>query len=575
MGKIKAQLLPLLFVLLLAVLAGLPLFRGKVLNSHDSSFYPPRTTVFYSGLINGYILPRWTQEFAAGYGEPYFNFNAPLLYYINSFFCLLGFGPIKALNLSLFALLLASGLAMYFFASEFFGKTGGLVAATAYLFAPFTLLNLYVRGSYAEFSGIAFIPLTLWLFYKAQHTQRINDLLFGSAAFALMLLTNNTVSLMATPILALLICLNALRRKSLATFIRGAAGLTLGLMLSAFFWLPSVAEKSYVQTDKLLQGQWSYLNHFVYFQQLLTSAWGYGYSVRGVNDGLSFHIGYAHLALTIVSIFLLFKRFNRNPGQERVWIAFFLTVIGLAIFFVTESSLFVWQQVKLLQYLQFPWRFLILVSVATSFLCGAAVLVVRQNLLFSRIVPVVFIAGILLFNYSHAKPQGYHNLTDEAFSNNNIVRNRLEVSIANEFRPRWAAIDPPDPASGILPVLEKDTQYVETYSSATTHRFRTDRQKEALVQLNIHYFPGWQVFIDGRETGIDFSNKYGLIAFSLPAGPHEIEAKFVNTPVRTIAELTSITGMVLLLSAVFFRKKLSVAKLLNTPLENQQAEAEK
>jgi hypothetical protein len=567
--KIKVHLLPVVFIFLLAVLAGLPLFGGKLVKSHDSYFYPPRTTVFYAGLAEGRILPRWTQEFAAGYGEPFFNFNAPLLYYFNSFFHLFGFGQINSLNLSLFVLLLASGLAMYCLASEFFGKAGGTVAATAYLFAPYTLLDLYVRGAYAEFSGMPFIPLTLWLFYKAEQTKQIGYFLFSSVAFALMLLTNNTVSLMVTPILGLLVLINALHKKSFLPLLRSTACLTLGLMLAAFFWLPSLLEKSFVHTDNLLQGDLNYQNHFIYFKQLINSPWGYGVSWRGAEDGMSFQIGYAHLALTIVSVLALFKPFKVDAGRQRIWLAYFLSVIALAIFFSTETSLFIWQQVKLLQYLQFPWRFLILIAAATSFLCGAVCLWVRKNPRLAKMAPAICIAVILFFNYSHATPQGYYPETDEAFSTNNIIGNRLEGALAKEFRPKWVITDSNNPASSILVVTNTGAQSVERFSSSTEHRFHIEGERESLVRLNIHYFPGWEIFIDGTQTEIDFNNNYGLIHFFVPAGSHDIQAKFSNTPVRTASEIISLAGIILLLLAFFFFKKFTMAQPLDTSSENQ------
>jgi hypothetical protein len=553
--KIKAQLLPMLFILLLAILAGLPLFRGKLLKSHDSLFYPPRLTVFYAGLSEGKFLPRWTQEFAGGFGEPYFNFNAPLLYYLSACFQRLGFGQINSLNFSLFVLLLAAGLAMYLLASEFFGKAGGVVAATAYLFAPFTLLDLYVRGSYAEFSGLPFVPLTLWLFYKAARTERIGYSLCSAIAFALMLLTNNTVSLMVSPILGLWIFINALHKRSLLTWLRGVGGLLLGLMLTAFFWLPSLLEKSFVKTESLIQGDLNYQIHFIDFWQLLTSPWGYGFSVAGDKDGLSFQIGYAHIALTIAAIYAFVKPLKSAVVKQRIYLAYFFSLILLAIFFSTPISMLVWQQVKLLQYLQFPWRFLILLGAATSFLSGAVCLLASNHSRLKEIVSAAAVAIILLFNFSHATPQDYYKESDEDFSSSNIISKGLEVSVAREFRPIWvisAARTPPYPT---LIVTDTNAQYVELYHSSTKHKFRVEGQRQSLLRLNIHYFPGWKIFIDGAETPIDLSNQSGLIYFSVPAGVHDIEARFMNTPVRTAAEFISLAGLILLLLAFFYFRK--------------------
>jgi len=135
--------LPYLGVLFcLTLLFGLPLFQFKIMSGHDALEYLPRVEEFFQGLKAGQLLPRWAPDFSAGYGQPFFIFNPPLFYYISSLFHAIGFGFIASENLTCFALLCLAGLGMYKLANEFFGRHGGLVAAAAYLFAPYLLENL-------------------------------------------------------------------------------------------------------------------------------------------------------------------------------------------------------------------------------------------------------------------------------------------------------------------------------------------------------------------------------------------------------------------------------------------------
>ena len=48
------------------------------------------------------------------------------------------------------------------------------------------------------------------------------------------------------------------------------------------------------------EGYGLYSNHFVYLHQLFYSPWGYGFSVPGPNDGMSFALGWSHLLLVVV-----------------------------------------------------------------------------------------------------------------------------------------------------------------------------------------------------------------------------------------------------------------------------------
>ena len=77
----------------------------------------------------------------------------------------------------------------------------------------------------------------------------------------------------------------------LVALVRVAAGGALGAMLSAFFWLPALAERyalSPERTQRVIGGPYTYFLHFVDPRQWLDPGWGFGSSVTGPADGMSF-----------------------------------------------------------------------------------------------------------------------------------------------------------------------------------------------------------------------------------------------------------------------------------------------
>src|SRR5581483_961639 len=74
----------------IALLGGLPLLQLKLMSGHDYLEYLPRNVEFFQGLAAGSILPRWAAELSGGYGEPFFLFNPPLIYYASALFHALG-----------------------------------------------------------------------------------------------------------------------------------------------------------------------------------------------------------------------------------------------------------------------------------------------------------------------------------------------------------------------------------------------------------------------------------------------------------------------------------------------------
>src|SRR5262249_44574807 len=149
-----------------SLVASLPLLQERVLSGHDSFKYPLRVAAFYRSLAEGNLFPRWSQDLAAGYGEPAFNFIPPLNNYLSSGLHRFGFSFINSVNLSCFVLLFVAGLSMYALTSAFFGRRGGMVAGAAYIFAPYMLVNVYARGDYSEFAAQALLPLLFWTFYR-------------------------------------------------------------------------------------------------------------------------------------------------------------------------------------------------------------------------------------------------------------------------------------------------------------------------------------------------------------------------------------------------------------------------
>ena len=106
------------------------------------------------------------------------------------------------------------------------------------------------------------------------------------------MLSHNPAALLFTPLLLAFLWFTS---KSRQTLLHQLYGFALGLGLAAFVWIPSLTMNSLVQVSTLLEGYSQYTNHFVYLHQLFYSPWGYGLSVPGDQDGMSFALGGDHL----------------------------------------------------------------------------------------------------------------------------------------------------------------------------------------------------------------------------------------------------------------------------------------
>jgi hypothetical protein len=112
---------------------------------------------------------------------------------------------------------------------------------------------------------------------------------------------SRTAALLFTPLLLAFLSLTAWMEKSWAVWWNQAIGFALGLGLSAFAWLPALAARQYASMNRAVEGNGKYSDHFVYLHQLFYSPWGYGLSVRGPDDGMSFALGWSQLLLAALA----------------------------------------------------------------------------------------------------------------------------------------------------------------------------------------------------------------------------------------------------------------------------------
>ncbi|MBM3136366.1 MAG: YfhO family protein [Chloroflexi bacterium] len=86
-----------------------------------------------------------------------------------------------------------------------------------------------------------------------------------------------------------------------------ALALLLGVGLAAIFLLPALLETRYVNVAQWTSAYYDFRRHFVYFFQLFSPFWGFGYSDAGPGDAMSFQLGVVPFVLAILSLGTTFQ----------------------------------------------------------------------------------------------------------------------------------------------------------------------------------------------------------------------------------------------------------------------------
>ncbi len=338
--KILKKAIPLIIVLFLSFWAIKPLFSPGFFPMHDDT-QVARVFEMHKSLNDGMFPVRWVEDLGYGYGYPIFNFYAPLAYYIGGFFMFLGFNALLATKIMIGLGIVLSGIFMYLLAREFWGEVGGIISGLLYLYAPYHAVDIYVRGDVAEFFAYAFIPLVFFGVYRIYKISTAdsklqlkikNNIWFWVAvsafAYAGVILSHNLTAMMMTPfvfIFAFILYASSKLKINKPHFIW--LGLLLGIVLAAFYWLPVFFELSFTNVLSVVGGGSNYKDHFVCINQLWNSPWGFGGSVPGCMDGLSFRIGKIHLILAAFSLPVMFLVFEKNKTKFSILIFFIASLL--------------------------------------------------------------------------------------------------------------------------------------------------------------------------------------------------------------------------------------------------------
>ncbi|KKP96161.1 MAG: hypothetical protein US02_C0005G0004 [Candidatus Levybacteria bacterium GW2011_GWA2_36_13] len=553
--KIINNHLFLIIAIFLSIFALIPLIHPGFFPIHDDEQIG-RLFELNQALRQGQFPVRIDQNLGFGYGYLLFNYYPPFIYYFAEIFKLLGFSFINSIKLMIISGFFLSSLFMYLFGRELFGKIGGLLASVFYIYVPYRAVDLYVRGALPELFSFAFIPAIFWFYLRLSRTLEFRYLLLASLFNFLLIITHNLIALMFIPFALIFLIYLLLKSKKRKIFINQVLlSFFLAFLLSAFFAIPALLENKHTMVSLLTKELASYSHHFVYLRQFIDSPWGYGGSIYGLKDGLSFEAGKLHILGVIISLALvLYSYLAKKKGEILIFLFIFL--FGLSIFLQSFYSKPIWDNVFVLSYIQFPWRFLLFSAFFSSILTASIVYFLKNNKLI-KILTVFLIIGVLILNINFFKPRIYlDTFNDSNYISQDILR--WETSkMAFEYVPKGIAIKKSDIGNTIVDIEKNEIakksfevvsgkmQIMVKKDFANLKEFKINIEEKGEFRINSFAYPGWEVFVDNRPINYNSNNKLKLISFRLNSGNHTIMAIFKDTQVRKISNLLSFIGVIL------------------------------
>ncbi|MCB0063686.1 MAG: hypothetical protein KDE19_16300, partial [Caldilineaceae bacterium] len=515
----------------LALPALWPFYREGLPRSFDGGLHLLRLSLLDEHMRQGILLPRWTPSLILGYGYPLYNFYAPGAYYLAEGLHLVGLNLYFAFIGAFVIQMLVAGWGMYLFAWDLFSSRyhpnetrraawAALLAAVAYLYGPYLLTNVYIRGAIAEAGAQALLPWIFWgvrrLLHAPNPARYFPPVILTLGALAI---THNITLLFLPPVLLLFtllhwrFCDNRWRR---AGWVIGAFLLAMGV--STFFWLPLLLERHELADTAYLIARSVWLPGSAWtWQNFLDAGLHYTHTFdRPIKLGL------VQLILAALG-FVVALGYRKRPEWLGEWLFWLVVTVGVAAF-MGAWALPLWLSNDILPVAQFTWRLLSILSLPLALFVGGLVLPWPKQWLRGAIGLVVLVVVILAHRPQLAWMDVYAaesaTVSQPVFAqieiDKGVITGGHRNSSIQEFRPRWADTDlvladdlavPPAPVTVRVTAANNfDLAMTAVAPAATFLRFAT------------FYFPGWEVRIDGAAQPVYPSTNFGLLTVDLPAG---------------------------------------------------------
>ena len=560
-----------LVIAALCMVAFTPLLRSSLPHTHDGILHYFRVVAMRHALQDGLFFTRYFPDMAFGYGSPFFNYRAPLSYYLPLAFYLLGLSLPAAFNLLYLLSILGSAFAAYLLARDLFGPRAGLIAAVAYAYAPYQFLDALLRGNLPESVALVLFPLILWAFRRLALTGRRRWFIAAVGSLAALYVTHNISSLLFTPLLLGYLATLWLAYRRAGHWAAAGFAFALALGLAAFFWGPALLEMDAVQLH-LSHGSPTNDFHYHFVSLADTLAPPEPVDTALMNPPVQVRLG---LALAILGGLGLFAGLIRWPDRERrASLLFFAFAAAVMIGLSTPSSLWLWEQLPLISFVQFPWRFVGRATLPVALLAGALLPDRASPGRWSRLLLPLVAGALILSAFSAAYPlYGYHSLPARPTIKDLFAYERQTGKVGINSKGSFLPIGVKQrPEASLLEEQYATASEVARFDESTLppgasilgadygpNRARLVIESPVAFRARYlaFYFPGWRVAIDGAYVPVAATDPEGLITFDVPAGRSTVAVRLGLSSTRAIFNAISFLSLLIGLVAILFLRPFS------------------
>jgi len=530
------------FIALFSFAAMAPAYFYGIPGGNDQWQHLQFAWTVHDSVSNGDLYPSFAASTNHGFGDYGLRFYPPLTYYLLAgVYAVLGdwfFAVLIGFTLAFFA----GGVGVYLWTKDEFGQRQALIAAAIYTFAPYHLNQFYNNALFAEFFAMAVLPFCFLFLTRVCRRGSLVDICGLATAYALLILTHLPLTILGSLAMAIF-GLVLLQRSSLfPTVAKSLAAIVSAVVMTAFYWSRWLPEMAWLKhaSPAYFSTTWDYRSNFLLLPD---------HFLKFGEDALNLWFADLMLVVTLlIAIPAIVYLVANRAAISRPVIAL-AAVFGIAVFLTTPLSSFVWANAAFLQKVQFPWRWLAIVSLAGSVLASLGIVRAADVMKSGGSLLVTVGLGLVLAIYAFSAvfiPKG--SLYTPRTELNTKMATAADSEGCECWWPIWAERDAFGPTEKVI----AGTNGVEiTHWEATKRQFRIDASSPATVTVAAFYYPRWHAAVNGVEVPVG-KTKEGAISLEVPAGLSDVELSFREPSYVTATTVASLLVWPLVLALIAF-----------------------
>jgi 6-pyruvoyl-tetrahydropterin synthase related domain len=527
----------------------LPILLLGIPDGSDLAQHLQFASTFYDSILSGDFFPGWASPDNHGFGSIGIRYYPPVAYYLMAFTQMVTNNWYLTFWTDSFFWMFLGCAGVYFLAKEWLSSRQAVLAAILYAIVPYHTAQIYQYLLYAEFAASGILPFCFLFATRIIKRGKPVDVLLFSISYALLILTHIPLTIIGSIGLGLYTLLLMDWKQPKKTIINFTIAFALSLSATAFHLLRAVTEVNWVKHNSPQY----YANGYYDYKKYLFPMFYNGGEIYRVKMLWHFDLSiiFAFLLLLPLIIYLILQLKSSDKDNYFIRKIFYtLSITGIfALFIMSIPASFIWDSVSLLQKIQFPWRWLSLLSMigAISFASAVPLLISRYKKMSK---PIIYAALLLITSIT------LFDITQTIITSAPLSSEKFEEKLAEMHREPgcscWWTIWAKQEAFG-----RPEKVYAESRSANVTRwdselrEFTVEAGAPENVRVATFYHPYWTAEINGNPAEIQTAND-GSILIPITGEKSSIKLYFKEPFKLNAALAVSLLTWLLLFGALIF-----------------------